>query len=75
MHFAGLRGMPRRIYTYQPGRGLEMLNLVESIGALFQAIAVLVLVINVMRWLVAEKWPPMLLGRVDGGMVALLTTT
>ena len=32
LHFAGLRGMPRRIYTYQPGRGLETLNLVASIG-------------------------------------------
>ncbi len=41
--------MPRRIYTYQPGRGLETLNLVASIGALVQGIAVLILVINVMR--------------------------
>jgi cytochrome c oxidase subunit 1 len=49
MHFAGLRGMPRRIYTYQPGRGLWALNLVESIGALLQGIAVLILVINVVR--------------------------
>jgi cytochrome c oxidase subunit 1 len=49
MHFAGLRGMPRRIYTYQPGRGLWALNLVESIGALLQGIAVLILAINVVR--------------------------
>src|ERR1700693_50412 len=49
MHFAGLRGMPRRIYTYQPGRGLETLNFIESIGALLQGIAVLILVINVVR--------------------------
>ncbi len=47
MHFAGLKGMPRRIYTYQPGRGLETLNLIESIGGLFQALGVLMLVINV----------------------------
>ena len=26
MHFAGLLGMPRRIYTYEAGRGLEMWN-------------------------------------------------
>src|SRR5271157_1623287 len=49
MHFAGLQGMPRRIYTYQPGRGLETLNLIASIGALVQGIAVLIFVINVIR--------------------------
>src|ERR1700688_2154326 len=38
MHFAGLDGMPRRIYTYQPGRGLDTLNLIESIGALVQGV-------------------------------------
>ena len=47
MHFAGLRGMPRRIYTYQPGRGLEMLNLIESIGGLVQALGILIFLINV----------------------------
>ena len=47
LHFAGLRGMSRRIYTYQPGRGLEGLNLIASVGAVFQAVAVLILVINV----------------------------
>jgi len=41
--------MPRRIYTYQPGRGLETLNFIESIGALLQGVAVLILVINVIR--------------------------
>ncbi len=47
MHFAGLRGMPRRIYTYQPGRGLETLNLIESIGGLVQALGILMFLINV----------------------------
>ncbi len=47
LHFAGIHGMPRRIYTYQPGRGLEGLNLIASIGAVIQALAVLVFVINV----------------------------
>jgi len=49
LHFAGLQGMPRRIYTYQPGRGLETLNLIASLGALVQGIAVLIFVINVVR--------------------------
>ncbi len=49
LHFAGMRGMPRRIYTYQPGRGLDTLNLIESIGVIFQAAGVLILIINVLR--------------------------
>jgi len=49
LHFAGLFGMPRRIYTYQPGRGLETLNLIASCGVIFQAAGVLCLVINVVR--------------------------
>ena len=48
MHFCGLYGMPRRIYTYQPGRGLETLNFVTSLGVIFQAAGVLFLVINVL---------------------------
>jgi len=52
LHFAGIHGMPRRIYTYQPGRGLEAFNLIASIGAVLQAVAVVVLVINVIRSLV-----------------------
>src|SRR5690349_508286 len=55
MHFAGMEGMPRRIYTYQPGRGLDMLNLVASIGAVFQAVAVLILIINVVKSLRSGK--------------------
>jgi len=46
MHIPGLLGMPRRIYTYEPGRGWETWNLVVSIGALFQAAAILVFVYN-----------------------------
>jgi len=46
MHIPGLLGMPRRIYTYEPGRGWETWNLIVSIGALFQAAAILVFVYN-----------------------------
>ena len=46
MHVPGLLGMPRRIYTYEPGRGWDTLNLVVSIGALIQGIAILVFVAN-----------------------------
>ena len=42
MHIPGLLGMPRRIYTYEPGRGWDIWNLVVTIGVAFQAAGVLV---------------------------------
>jgi len=49
MHIPGLLGMPRRIYTYDPGRGWEIFNLISTIGAVFQAAGVLFFVINLVR--------------------------
>jgi cytochrome c oxidase subunit 1 len=46
MHIPGVLGMPRRIYTYEPGRGWEMLNLIVTIGAFIQGIATLLFVCN-----------------------------
>ena len=46
MHIPGLLGMPRRIYTYEPGRGWDTLNLIVSIGVVFQAAGVLVFAAN-----------------------------
>jgi cytochrome c oxidase subunit 1 len=46
MHFAGLFGMPRRVYTYPAGLGLEVPNLLSTIGAFVVASAVLLFVIN-----------------------------
>jgi cytochrome c oxidase subunit 1 len=46
MHFAGLLGMPRRVYTYPAGLGLELPNLLSSIGAFAVAAAVLMFVAN-----------------------------
>ncbi len=46
MHFAGLEGMPRWIYTYPADRGWAHLNLVVSIGGLIQGIAVLIFAYN-----------------------------
>jgi cytochrome c oxidase subunit 1 len=48
MHVPGLLGMPRRIYTYEPGRGWEVWNLICTIGAFFQIAAVLVFVGNLL---------------------------
>ncbi len=49
LHFAGMFGMPRRIYTYDAGRGWEMWNLAASIGVAFQAAGVLFFLWNVIR--------------------------
>ncbi len=46
MHFSGMLGMPRRVYTYPAGLGLELPNLLSSIGAFVVAAAVLLFVIN-----------------------------
>jgi cytochrome c oxidase subunit 1 len=46
MHIPGILGMPRRIYTYEPGRGWDTWNLIVSVGVLFQAAGVLVFVAN-----------------------------
>jgi len=48
MHIPGLLGMPRRIYTYEPGRGWEIWNVIVSIGVVFQALGVLVFVYNLL---------------------------
>ncbi|ADW69207.1 cytochrome c oxidase subunit I [Granulicella tundricola] len=46
MHIPGILGMPRRIYTYQADRGWGTLNMLVSIGAIFQTIAVGIFVWN-----------------------------
>ena len=48
MHFSGLLGMPRRIYTYSPELGLDNLNFVSTIGSLLLGVAVLIFVFNVL---------------------------
>ncbi|MED4988960.1 cytochrome c oxidase subunit I [Parageobacillus toebii] len=46
-HFLGLMGMPRRVFTFLPGQGLETGNLISTIGALLMAAGVIVLLINI----------------------------
>src|SRR5712672_2746756 len=46
MHIPGLLGMPRRIYTYEPGRGWDVWNLIVTVGVFFQGIATLIFVAN-----------------------------
>src|SRR5690606_20135593 len=47
MHLAGLRGMPRRVYTYPAGRGWDWLNLISSIGAVILGIGMFAVVVDV----------------------------
>ena len=49
MHLTGLRGMPRRVYTYPAGVGFDTLNLISSAGALVLAVGLLVFVWDVLR--------------------------
>jgi len=42
MHIAGLLGMPRRLWTYQPGLGWTTLNRIETVGSYILAVGFLV---------------------------------
>ena len=46
MHILGIEGMPRRIYTYGAGRGWEIWNFIETIGAIIIAAGMLVFIVN-----------------------------
>ena len=48
MHFLGIYGMPRSIYTYQADRGWGTLNMIISVGAFIQGIATLIFVYNML---------------------------
>src|SRR5580698_1630184 len=49
MHVPGLLGMPRRIYTYEAGRGWEGWNIIVGIGVVFQAVGTLCFVYNLVH--------------------------
>jgi len=49
MHALGLSGMPRRIYTYQPGLGWSTYNLISTIGSFILGFGILLTIINVVR--------------------------
>jgi cytochrome c oxidase subunit 1 len=49
MHIPGILGMPRRIYTYEAGRGWDGWNFIVTVGVVFQAAAILVFAFN-MIW-------------------------
>jgi cytochrome c oxidase subunit I+III len=47
-HILGFRGMPRRIYTYQPEMGWQGLNLLVTIGAGVLALGLMTYLVNVL---------------------------
>ena len=49
MHVVGLLGMPREIYTYEPGHHWAIWNMILTIGAFIQAIAILIFVYNLVH--------------------------
>ncbi len=48
-HALGLSGMPRRIYTYEPGLGWSTYNLISTIGSFILGVGVLLTIANVVR--------------------------
>ncbi|MEJ7758004.1 MAG: cytochrome c oxidase subunit I [Gemmatimonadaceae bacterium] len=49
MHFSGMLGMPRRIYTYDGGQGWDTFNLISSLGAYMLVISTSIFVYNFFR--------------------------
>lgn len=49
MHWTGLLGMPRRVFTYPAGIGFDTLNMVSTIGAFVLAAGFLVFTWDVLR--------------------------
>ncbi len=49
MHQVGLMGMPRRVYTYEPGLGWDVYNLISTIGVIIIAPGIALFVFNVVR--------------------------
>jgi len=49
MHFSGMLGMPRRIYTYDAGQGWDTYNAMSSGGAYLLAISVAIFIFNFLK--------------------------
>jgi cytochrome c oxidase subunit 1 len=55
MHWLGIQGMPRRVWTYGPGLGWEWSNLASTIGSFLIAAGAIALAANVWRSLRAGE--------------------
>jgi cytochrome c oxidase subunit I len=55
MHISGLLGMPRRVYTYPAGMGLELPNMLSTIGAFVVGLSVVLFVLNLIVSFAGER--------------------
>ena len=70
MHWTGLMGMPRRIYTYPEGAGWGWVNMLTTVGGFVLAAGILLVLVNVVHGpLVRQAGRPEPVGRADAGMV------
>jgi cytochrome c oxidase subunit 1 len=46
MHFSGMLGMPRRVYTYDSGQGWDLYNAMSTAGAMIFPIAMAIFIYN-----------------------------
>ena len=53
MHFLGLNGMPRRVYTYPAGLNFEFWNRIQTYGSLLLGVSFLVFIYNL--WQAARR--------------------
>lgn len=49
MHFAGLNGMPRRVYTYKPSDDIFAFNFISTIGAFLMGLGMLAFLWNIYK--------------------------
>ena len=58
MHWTGLLGMPRRVYTYDTGLGWDMPNLISSVFSFVMAFGIATLLLDlVLHWRYGRKAP------------------
>ncbi|MFI4877061.1 MAG: cytochrome c oxidase subunit I, partial [Blastopirellula sp. JB062] len=58
MHWTGMLGMPRRVYTYSSELGFDALNMVSTIGAFVLGAGFLVVVWDIVRPKSGQPWSP-----------------
>ncbi|WP_198661566.1 cytochrome c oxidase subunit I [Exiguobacterium flavidum] len=55
-HILGLTGMPRRVFTYLPNQGWDMMNLLSTIGAAFMGVSTIILLVQLVMALTSKEY-------------------
>jgi cytochrome c oxidase subunit 1 len=58
MHFLGLNGMPRRVYTYAAENNFGFWNLIETVGSLILGLSFVVFLVNIWRTIKSKTPAP-----------------